>query len=55
VTGRAELQDDLGTLLGSRKIQLSNGKACIKLKVKGKAMVSASSRGMKTVFIKLEK
>jgi beta-galactosidase len=53
VTGRAELQDDLGTLLGSRKIQLSNGKACIKVKLYEKAVLSVRTADMETVFLKL--
>jgi beta-galactosidase len=53
ITGNGKLINDLGTLYGSRKIQLSNGKACIKVKLKGKAVVSVISEGLPTTFLKL--
>ena len=53
ITGNGELIDNLGTLLGSKKIQLSNGKACIWVKLEGEAVASITSEGLVSSFLKL--
>lgn len=56
VAGDAELLDNLGTSDGSRKIQLYNGRAQIKLKLTGKkAYASVESQGVLTGFLELAK
>ncbi len=50
ITGKGKLIDDLGTENGSRKIQMSNGKATIRVLVTGKAVVSAVCPNLTPVF-----
>ncbi len=55
VTGDAALLDNLGTWDGSRKIQLYNGRAMIKVKMAGEqAVASVKSPGLKTGFVTLK-
>lgn len=50
-TGNGELLDNLGTWDGSRKIQLYNGRALIKVKqAKGKSVVSVIAEGLDSGF-----
>ncbi len=53
IAGKGKLLDDLGTINGSRKIQMSNGKACIKIVTNEKAVVSAVSKNTSSIFIKI--
>jgi len=51
IAGDGELIDNLGTYNGSRAIQLYNGRALIRIKMKGeKAIVAAKSYNIKTGF-----
>ncbi|MDA3892708.1 MAG: DUF4982 domain-containing protein [Salinivirgaceae bacterium] len=53
--GNAELIDDLGTWDGSRKIQLYNGRAFMKIILKkGNAIISVKSAKVKATFLKVE-
>lgn len=55
VTGDAELLDNLGTWDGSRKIQLYNGRAMIKVKMLGNdAVASVSTKGIHTGFVTIK-
>nr|WP_275984022.1 glycoside hydrolase family 2 TIM barrel-domain containing protein [Paenibacillus hamazuiensis] len=52
LTGDGKLLDNLGTVRGSRVIELANGKAGIYVDPRGgSSVVSVASEGMKTVFI----
>lgn len=52
--GAAELIDNLGTITGSRKLQLYNGRAVISIKMKGdKAVASVTSDGIDSAFVEL--
>lgn len=53
VTGDGKLLDNLGTPLGSRKVQLCNGRASIAVAVSGMAAVSVSSDGLPTALLML--
>jgi beta-galactosidase len=54
LTGDGILIDNQGTSRGSRKVQCYNGRAIISLyKNKGKSIVSAKSKGMKSVFLEI--
>jgi beta-galactosidase len=53
VTGDARLIDNLGTVGGSRAIQLANGRAWISLHLTGAAIASVSTDGLPTVFLPL--
>jgi beta-galactosidase len=54
LTGDGRLLDNLGTPSGSRKVQLYNGRAVIKVQLnKGKSMASVRSEGLKTIFREL--
>jgi beta-galactosidase len=54
ITGTGILLDDLGTSDGSRKIQLRNGRARIKIKTqKGRSVISVVSDGMPPAFLPL--
>jgi len=55
ITGQGKLIDNLGTGKGSRKIQLSNGKAAIKVIVPGMATISVSGSGILQVFERIDK
>jgi len=55
LTGDGRLLDNLGTVTGSRVVQLGNGRAQISLQLTGQmAMASVSSDGVKTVFLPVE-
>jgi beta-galactosidase len=51
--GDGTLIENRGTSNGSRKVQAYNGRAVIKIKKKGKSIVSASVDGLTTSFIEL--
>ncbi len=52
--GAAKLIDNLGTVTGSRKIQLYNGRAVISVEMSGdKAICSVTSKGIKSAFTEL--
>jgi len=52
--GDGQLQDDLGTTSGSRKVQVYNGRATIRIKLNnGKNIAGIKSAGLKTVFLDL--
>lgn len=54
VAGKAELIDNLGTWDGSRKIQLYNGRALIKIKLEqGKAYASVKAKGVEAAFYEI--
>ena len=53
LAGDGHLIDNQGTRSGSSIVQLSNGRAIIRLTNKGKAVVSVGSEGMETVFLEL--
>jgi beta-galactosidase len=53
LAGDGELIDNLGTSTTSRKVQLYNGRAEIKISRKGRSVVSVSSEGLQTAFIKI--
>ncbi len=56
LTGDGRLLDDLGTSIGSRVVQLYNGRAQISVKLPGaQAVASVSSDGIKPVFVTLKK
>ena len=56
LTGDGRLIDNLGTVSGSRVVQLCNGRAQISLQLTGQAAVaSVSSDGLKTLFLNVEK
>lgn len=55
ITGDGKLIENQGTSTGSSSVQLSNGKAIIKLNTnKGKSVVSIRSQGLPTVFLEVE-
>ncbi len=51
--GEGRLIDNLGTSTGARKLELYNGRALISLERKGEVLVSVSSEGAPTTFLKL--
>lgn len=54
LAGDGKLIDNQGTTTGSRKVQVYNGRAIIKLKTNnGKNIVGVKSTGMETVFLQL--
>ncbi len=54
LTGDGKLLDDLGTSSGSRKVEVYNGRAIIRVKTNnGKSVASVKSEGLKTVFVEL--
>ena len=54
LVGDGELIDDMGTVTGSRYIQLSNGRAIIRIKANnGKSVASAKVAGIPVVFLNL--
>jgi len=56
LTGDGQLLDDLGTAGGSRLVQLSNGRAVIRIAASnGQSVVSASLEGLPTVLLILKK
>jgi len=53
LAGDGELIDNLGTSRGSRKLQMYNGRALIRVRNDGKSIVSVTSDGLATGFITL--
>ena len=53
LTGDGALIDNQGTSDGSRKVQAYNGRAIIRVKKKGKSIVSVDVDGLTTSFIEL--
>ena len=53
LVGDGRLLDNLGTSTGARKLELYNGRALISLERKGEVVVSVSSEGLPTAFLKL--
>jgi len=54
LTGDGELIDGLGTVGGSRAVQLANGRSQISLRLSGgKAVASVASEGLQTEFLEL--
>lgn len=51
LAGDAQMLDDLGTSSGSRYVQLYNGRALIRIKGKGKSVLSAKVDGVDVVFL----
>lgn len=55
IVGDGKLLDNLGTVNGSRYIQLINGRARIMVELpQGECVVSVSSSGLQTKFIRLK-
>ena len=53
-SGDGHLIDNLGTSSGSRKVQLYNGRAIIRIKTNnGKNITGVKAEGFKTVFLQL--
>lgn len=55
LAGDGKLVDNQGTSRGSRKLQLYNGRALIRVRNWGRSVVSVKSDGLKTGFVTLEK
>jgi len=53
LTGDGALIDNLGTSDGSRKVQAYNGRAIIRVRKKGKSVVSVKVDGLTTSFIEI--
>ncbi|WP_084224907.1 glycoside hydrolase family 2 TIM barrel-domain containing protein [Paenibacillus pectinilyticus] len=54
LAGSGKLLDNLGTVRGSRSIELANGRACIYMDPRGGAsMVSARCEGLRTAFVEV--
>lgn len=53
IAGDGTLLDDLGTATGSRKVQLANGQAQIRVQTKGRNVVSAVGEGLSAGFVEL--
>ena len=55
LAGDGRLVDNLGTSTGSRKVQLYNGRAIIRVDLNGgKSVASVASPGMPTAFLTLD-
>ena len=54
VTGDGRLLENLGTSTGSRVVEVYNGRACIQLECKGTAVVSVTSKSVRTAILKIE-
>ena len=54
LTGDGRLIDNLGTSTSARKLELYNGRAIIGLQREGEVVVSVSSEGLPTAFLRLE-
>ena len=54
LTGDGRLIDNLGTSTSARKLELYNGRAIISLEREGEVVVSLSSEGLPTAFLRLE-
>lgn len=56
IAGNGRLIDDLGTAGGSRKVQLANGQASIRIAInEGTVIVAAAGKGMETGMTQLKK
>jgi beta-galactosidase len=56
IAGNGRLLDDLGTVGGSRKVQLANGQASIRIAVNdGPVVVAAAGKGLETGMVQLKK
>jgi len=54
LTGDGKLLDDLGTSSGSRRVELYNGRAIIRVRTNnGKSVASVRSKDLKTAFLEL--
>ena len=53
LTGDGKLIDDLGTSTGSRRVQVYNGEALIRVSGGGHSVVSAAVEGLPTAFLNL--
>ena len=53
VAGDAGLIENLGTADGSRKVELANGRATIRARIRGKAVVSVAAEGLPAAFVQL--
>ena len=53
LTGDGRLIDNLGTSTSARKLELYNGRAIISLQREGEVVVSVSSEGLPTAFLRL--
>ncbi len=53
-TGDGKLLDNLGTASGSRKVQLANGRAKIRVHLTGNAAASVTAEGLETVLLPLK-
>lgn len=53
VTGSATLIDNLGTVTGSRVVQLCNGRAEITVEVRGRAVVSVTTEHLEPAFVEV--
>jgi beta-galactosidase len=53
IAGDGALVDNLGTVRGSRIVQLSNGRAQISIQQQGDCTIGASAKGIPAAFIKL--
>jgi beta-galactosidase len=53
-TGDGKLLDNLGTASGSRKVQLANGRAKIRVQLTGTAAASVAAEGLETVLLPLK-
>ena len=51
--GEGRFVDNLGTSASARKLEMYNGHALISLERKGEVVVSVSSAGMPTAFLRL--
>jgi len=52
IAGEGSLQDDLGTVSGSRVVELRNGRAEVTMSLRrGRCVVSASAEGLPTAFL----
>ena len=54
LTGDGRLIDNLGTSTSARKLELYNGRAIISLQREGEVVISVSSEGLPTAFLRLE-
>jgi beta-galactosidase len=54
LTGDGRLIDNLGTSRSARRVELCNGRAEISFRCKGEVVVSVSSEGVPTAFLKLK-
>jgi len=54
LTGDGTLLDNLGTSSGSRRVEMYNGRAIIRVKTNnGRSVASIKAKGLKTAFLEL--